>query len=241
LAIGYYAPYDMKTLGIFRNRIMSWAYFISLNSINPESVRETSIKILWVGRMLKWKRVDTLINAIALIKDTGSVSKCKIVGEGPEKARLIKLAEKLKLTPGVVEFHSSKPAEEIRAIMRQSDVYVLSSNRKEGWGAVAGEAMTEGVLLIANEQAGAARVLIREGETGFLFKDGDYHQLAKILLNVSANVNLRREIQMRAWKEMNNYWSPLVGARRLNSFIRYKLFHESFDEPIFGPCKRFND
>ena len=85
-------------------------------------------KVLWVGRMLKLKRVDTIIKAV------GECSKSKkitldIYGIGPEEAKLNKLAAKY---GDKIKFHPPVPINEVRKLMREHDVYVLSSNGYEG-------------------------------------------------------------------------------------------------------------
>ena len=127
--------------------------------------------------MLRWKRVDVLLKAITTVCREPAFYRLDVVGTGPEKASLLKLAQKLNLGDKCV-FHEPVSANRIRELMHQADIYVLPSNRYEGWGVVANEAMSDGAVLVASEQAGAAQVLIDHGRTGFLFPDGDVDRLA---------------------------------------------------------------
>jgi glycosyltransferase involved in cell wall biosynthesis len=123
-------------------------------------------------------------------------------------------------------------------MMRESDVYVLSSDRGEGWGAVAGEAMAEGCVLIANEQAGSARELIVDGVTGFLFRDGDVGQLASLLIRVGSDTDLRMRVRASAWNLVSTVWSPSVAAERLVALCGGLLGYAPLPTYLEGPCSR---
>ena len=64
--------------------------------------------------------------------------------------------------------------------MRNHDVYVLTSNEFEGWGAVVNEALEEGMEVVGTFEAGAsATILPREN----LFHAGDWRGLCRLLLS----------------------------------------------------------
>ena len=142
-----------------------------------EGVRECGnegVKVLWVGRMLKFKRVDTIIKAV------GECSKSKkitldIYGIGPEEAKLNKLAAKY---GDKIKFHPPVPINEVRKLMREHDVYVLSSNGYEGWGTVVSEALEEGMAVIGTYEAGASATILPESN---LFHAGDWRRLKMLL------------------------------------------------------------
>jgi glycosyltransferase involved in cell wall biosynthesis len=187
--------------------------------------------------MLDWKRVDLLLKAVALVCHQPNFGKVDIVGTGPEKSRLLELAQKLGLGAKCV-FHEPVAADRVRELMRQADVYVLPSNRNEGWGVVANEAMSEGAVLVSNEQAGAAPVLIDHGRTGFLFEDGNIAALATILRMLLSDASLRETVRQAAWQEMQQLWHPRVGAERLVGLCQGLLGRAPMPEYSEGPCSR---
>ena len=132
------------------------------------------VQVLWVGRMLKLKRVDTIIKAV------GECSKSKkitldVYGVGPEEARLKKLAAEY---GGVIKFYPPVPINEVRKLMREHDVYVLSSNGYEGWGAVVSEALEEGRAVVGTYEAGSSATILPESN---LFHAGDWRKLKELL------------------------------------------------------------
>ena len=113
------------------------------------------VKVFWCGRMLGLKRVDVLIKAVK--KFNGKFS-LLLVGEGPERKRLEKLAKGC----DYIRFENYKPQSEVRRLMREASVYVMSSNAEEGWGAVIGEALSEGCPVISTYEVGSAVTLLSE-------------------------------------------------------------------------------
>jgi glycosyltransferase involved in cell wall biosynthesis len=185
--------------------------------------------------MLDWKRVDLLLEAVAVVAKDSNFGCLNLVGSGPEKPRLLDLARKLGLGEKCV-FHEPVTADQVRMLMRQADVYVLPSNRCEGWGAVANEAMSEGAVLVANEQAGGPRTLVDHGRTGFLFQDNDAAGLARILRMLLRDSGLRETVRQVAWQEIQRLWHPRVGAERLLALCRGLLGLAPMPEFQAGPC-----
>ncbi len=235
LPMGAYAAHDVRRIGAFGNRIWNWAYFAEIAAQPPQPRVNDQVRILWVGRMLNWKRVDLLIRAVSKIFSEPAFGGLDLVGAGPEKVKLQKLAQKINLIDKCM-FHEPMAPDKVRELMRQSDIYVLSSNRGEGWGVVANEAMAEGAVLIANEQAGAAPVLIDHGRTGFLFEDDNVDALANILKTLLANKSLREIVRQAAWMEMQTQWHPRVGAERLVRLSQGLLGQAAIPVYHYGPC-----
>jgi glycosyltransferase involved in cell wall biosynthesis len=238
LSIGFYAPADLRTIGAFADRIWKWGYFVEVNPLPPAVIPDRPLKLLWVGRMLDWKKVDLLLQAVGRIQDAVWFGECLIVGDGPERSRLERLGNKLWLQPAKVRFQQSVPFDEVRRLMREADVYVLPSNREEGWGAVAGEAMSEGCLLVANGEAGASHELIVDGETGFLYRDGNLEQLVALLERLGNDPALRMRVRQQAWERMQNVWHPRVAAERLVTLCRRLLNGDTVQDFSNGPCSR---
>jgi glycosyltransferase involved in cell wall biosynthesis len=240
LSVGRYAPRDLRTIGAFGERVWRWGYFAAVSAEPPNPRAAGLIKILWVGRLIDWKRVDTLIQAIARICRLPWFGGCMIVGEGPEKRRLQRLARRLGLSSEKLQFMPPVAFDKVRSLMQNADVYVLPSNRMEGWGVALNEAMAEGCVVVANEQAGASRELIEDGVTGFLFRDGDARQLAALLDRLGNDPVLRMRLSRQAWEKMYGLWHPRVAAERLLMLASGLMGLSVIPEFDGGPCARVN-
>ena len=157
------------------DRMRLWGYFVE-SFKRGTAVKDCTIhnplRVLWVGRMLGWKRVDTLVKAIGGMKDIS----LSVYGCGPEEIQLNRIVSSYdNITVGGMVANSK-----VREIMRNHDVYVLTSNEFEGWGAVVNEALEEGMEVVGTFEAGAsATILPREN----LFHAGDWRGLRRLLLS----------------------------------------------------------
>lgn len=175
-------------------KMVDWGYYVAPSEQQGKKLEvrgksEGKLRVLWVGRMLDWKRVDTIIRAVARViklKSKGKVEQWRginltLVGDGPERERLMKLAEKVNSTSAspIITFLPSQPIAKIREIMREHNVYVLASNGEEGWGAALNEALEEGMRALGTYEAGSSSFMLPESN---LFHAGDYKTLAKKLM-----------------------------------------------------------
>lgn len=169
------------------DKMRMWGYFVepSKNVALPvQEARKTKpqeVKVLWVGRFLNLKRVDTIVRAVSehanLKRVDTSLPKVTldVYGAGPAEKRLKKKAEKY---ADVIKFHAPVPIAEVRRLMRGHDVYVLASNAYEGWGAVVSEALSEGMKVIGTYEAGSSATILPKSN---LFHCGDWRTLQNLM------------------------------------------------------------
>ena len=189
LAIGPWAKKDMIELGVREEQIWDWGYFVEEGKVESVKCKMTApLKVLWVGRMQKLKRVDTIIRAVELVASHQSLVvsdvpkrstrlniSLDIYGTGPEERRLQKLSEK---HGDIIKFHPPVPIAEVRKLMRGHDVYVMASDENEGWGAVVSEALQEGMRVLGTFEAGASAAMLPKER---LFHAGDWRALAVLI------------------------------------------------------------
>ncbi len=173
LAIGPWAKRDFLRMGVSEERLVPWGYFVepSVGGGSSRAERTEPLKVLWVGRMLKLKRVDTLITAVS---EVGKNIVVTLVGDGPEKNKLERMAKGMP-----VNFFPSMSNEQIRCAMRENDVFVFPSNGVEGWGVVVSESLEEGLRVLGTYEAGAPATMLEESD---LFHAGDWKRLAEMLM-----------------------------------------------------------
>lgn len=190
-----------------------WGYFVSSGSRPHLKVRRVGapLRILWAGRMLSWKRVDTLVRAVVAASKEIDVE-ATIIGDGPESKRIESLAQNLHAP---IRFFKRQTLEEVRSAMRRHDIYVLPSNAYEGWGAVVNEALEEGMCVLGTDCAGACATILPSSQR---FVCGDWRTLASLFVRY---VNLGRESMYL--KSNIGEWSVESGARRLIEYIRIRL------------------
>jgi glycosyltransferase involved in cell wall biosynthesis len=122
--------------------------------------------IIYVGRLLAHKNIDVLMQAVEIVKKSSPDILLAIVGDGPEKDNLEKLAISLGLENNVRFYGFVENNEEVYSLMHASRVFVLPSSR-EGFGMVVVEANACGLPVITVDHAdNAAKDLILNSENG---------------------------------------------------------------------------
>lgn len=258
LPIGDYAVRDMHWLVSFLGprftrrvspilikNFFLWGYFVGAGdcneqlTINNQQTKQVidELKILWFGRLLKWKRVDTLLHAVSMLAPLpGPPIKLKIIGIGPERNRLQKKARCYGID-SLLEFTPAVPIQKIRLEIRDANVCVVTSNAQEGWSVAVNEGLIEGRCVVASNATGASVTLIQDGVNGLLFKSGDADDLTRQLQRVRSDFKLRQRLACAAKTSMLAEWSPAVAAERL--LMLSQAFFEGTQQPqwLNGPLK----
>ena len=167
------------------DKMRMWGYFVDRSqSLIASEVRESPLttndqrptvtKVLWVGRLLKLKRVDAIVHAVGELAKRIPIT-LDIYGHGPEEAHLKRQASAYGNT---IRFHPSVPIADVRSLMRSHDVYVFGSNGFDGWGAVVSEALEEGMAVVGTFESGASATML---PTDCLFHAGDWRGLVRLL------------------------------------------------------------
>jgi glycosyltransferase involved in cell wall biosynthesis len=140
---------------------------IALRDIARQPAAAPRVDVLYAGRLLAHKNVDLLLRSVALLVADRPTLRCRIIGEGPERARLDALRHELGLTDHV-DLHGFLPAAEIYGAMKSARVLALPSVR-EGFGCVVLEANACDVPVVTLDHPdNAARHLVVEGGNGYL-------------------------------------------------------------------------
>ena len=137
--------------------------------------------MLYLGRLSHEKGVETLIEAAA-----GTTMRVAIAGDGPERARLQALAERLRAP---VEFLGHVSGEPLRELIRDARAIVVPSRWPENCPLVVLEAMASARALIASRVGGIPE-LARDGEEALLVEPGDVTGLREALLRLEADTEL---------------------------------------------------
>ena len=219
LCAGAYVASDFDVFGGYKNKRYKWGYFTSLTDKDWYTLREYKsgdkcpVKILWTGRMLDWKHVLDGVKAFKTVIKHGKNAKLTIVGNGDERALLTSYVKQNGLSDHV-EILDFMPNKDIRDLMEHSDIYLITSDFNEGWGAVINEAMDSGCAVIAGSGAGAAPYLIKDKINGRIYKSGDVSSLSKIIEELVSDKAVREMLGMQAHKTIQETWSPVTAAAR---------------------------
>lgn len=172
--------------------------------LNKEFVRKnTEIKILFVGRLEKYKGVFEIVCAFhELLKDRSLDSysfHLTMVGEGSEKQALLDLEKKLKIASKIR--HTVAPYDQIHKIYQDADIFVAPSFDTRTWteqyGYMLLEAQATGLPIITTD-AGSIKEVVSDG--AIQIGQQSTEQLQKALKKLILDPLLRRELSKKARK-----------------------------------------
>lgn len=149
--------------------------------------------VVYLGRLKKYKSVQHLIEAVALLREEIADIRLTVIGAGDYLSELKKQVKQKNLQE-TVEFTGFVSAEEKVERLRKSHVCVCSS-RKEGWGLTNIEANACGTAVIAANVEGL-RDSVRDGDSGLLFEYGNITELTdKLRMTLTDQVARERLVE----------------------------------------------
>lgn len=153
-------------------------------------------EIIYLGRLRKYKSVDTLLHAVKQIEDLNPV--LRLVGRGEDEPRLRILADSLALKN--VHFEGFVNEVKKTTLLQQAWVAVNPSSM-EGWGITNIEANACGTPVIGADVPGI-RDSVSVGKSGFLYPHGDADALAGLLRKL-----ISEETERSALSESSKLWA----------------------------------
>jgi glycosyltransferase involved in cell wall biosynthesis len=138
-----------------------------------------------VGRLISFKQIDILIQAMPLVLQKFSNARLQIIGDGPQRPSLEVLARDLGLENNV-EFLGNRY--EASRLMTAFDIFAFPSIR-EGFGMVLLEAMAVCLPIVACRVSSIPEILV-DGETGFLVPVKDSPAFAQAIIRLLSDPQL---------------------------------------------------
>lgn len=151
------------------------------------NVNET-IKIIFVGRLIKEKGVQNILKIITQLK-TDKRLMLTIVGDGEYKETLQVLAKELGID-NVVYFLGNR--DDVPELLREHQVFMHFPECEEGFGLTIVEAMMTGLICVCNSK-GAIPELIEHRENGYLIKNINEESItliSKVINNIKSDENV---------------------------------------------------
>jgi glycosyltransferase involved in cell wall biosynthesis len=133
--------------------------------------------VLYAGRHVREKRVDTLVRAFALARERRSGLRLELYGDGPQTTQIESLVQSLGLASSV-RLRGRRPEDEVADAISRAACVVTASER-EGYGLVVVEAAAHGTpsVVVAGPE-NAATELVQDGVNGVVAADASPESLA---------------------------------------------------------------
>ena len=148
------------------------------NSACDTVTKRDGTRLLYIGRVVPEKGLETLLRAIALLKEEGSEFTLDILGDGDAREHLEKLAKEFEIDQNV-NFHGVVMEKE--PFYKAAGIFVYPSTCLEAFGISVIEAMNEGLICVASRIGGIPEIMSDESQ-GILFETGDVEALADAII-----------------------------------------------------------
>lgn len=171
--------------------------------------------ILHFGRLSYEKNVDLLIKSFSLIRKTNPDVSLLIIGDGPAKKNLLKLAKKLKLEKDVV-FTGFMDHQTLvtSGILSVGDIFATASTMENNPMAVL-EAMACGLPIVGVSQAGLIELV---SGNGFLVKPGDLKELSQKIEQILLDAKLAEKMSKSSFMLVKKYSIDKTTAQLLHFY-----------------------
>lgn len=250
LCASAYTPADAAIFHNYIGRTYKWGYFPEAKKYNVEALiakklskvtaglKHPCASILWAGRLVGWKHPDASIRLAEVLKQKGYAFKLTIIGNGHMEQELHMMISEKGLSD-CVEMLGAMPPETVREYMERADIYLFTSDFNEGWGAVLNESMNSGCAVVASHAIGSVPFLIRNGENGLIYENGNEIDLQQQVIRLLKNPSLRVELGRNAYQTMAQMWNAENAAKRFMK-LAGTLLEGKGPENLFedGPCSK---
>lgn len=173
--------------------------------------------VLFVGRLIDLKGIVYLIRAIPDILQQFPGLKTLIIGCGPQKDELMRLADAKGIRDHII-FIDEVSQEELVPFYSMADIFVLPSivnqhGETEGFGVVLLEAMACELPVIASNVGGISDI-IRDEDNGLLVRQKDPQAISSAIIRLLSDAHLRKKIVANGFQIVNEKFSWSVISDR---------------------------
>lgn len=239
LCASAYAAKDYAKTFNYIGKSFKWGYFPEVkkyDDIEEIFKLKRPVSILWTARFIKWKHPEVPVKIAEMLKKEGYDFELNMIGDGVCREEIEKLIKKKNLEDRVHLLGAMSP-EEVRENMERSEIFLFTSDRNEGWGAVLNESMNSACAVVACKSIGSVPYLIKDGENGFIYKHRDIKALYKKIKFLIDNPEERKEIGRQAYKTMTETWNAEVAVKNFLTVFEM-MMKKTYNYYNNEPCER---
>lgn len=216
LCAGAFVAADFHIVRAYPDKMFKWGYFPECKSYDEDELMagKAPTELLWAARFIPLKHPELVVNLAQELRNEGKEFHITMLGDGELRPAIEKMIEEKKLQKYITLTGTKTPLQ-VREAMEKAAIFLMTSDRLEGWGAVMNEAMNSGCAVVADRMEGAALFLIKQGENGYWCQKPTAKGLARLVGNLLENQALREQIGRKAYHTIADLWNAEVAAGRL--------------------------
>ena len=220
-----YLAKRLSAIGVPKGKIHVIPYGIDVHEFRLGEKRDPNL-ILAVGRFVEKKAPHLTVQAFARVLNTVPQARIEMIGNGPLLSRCRAAVLELTISDKVI-FHGAKEHDFVKERLRQASVFVQHSvtapnGDTESFGISLLEAMASEVPVVATRHNGFFEI-VQDGKTGYLVDEYDISGMAKRVIELMDNQELRNEMGKAGRKWVLNQFSEDKQIKRLRKIMDVKV------------------
>lgn len=239
LAASAFAAADYAKFGLFSRKAFKWGYFPETKEYDDFTqmlCQKEPNSILWAGRFLPEKHPEDAVLAAEILKRKGYRFHLTLIGTGEQEQKIKNLVKEKQLED-IVCLPGAMSPEQVRMYMERAQIYLFTSDKQEGWGAVLNESMNSGCAVVASHEIGAVPFLIEDDRNGMIYRSCNVQELSEKIEELLQDPDKCRRLGQAAYETLLQTWNAETAAERLVQVCR-KLLRGESAEGLYqtGPC-----
>lgn len=221
-AISNKAVHQFIRAGFKKEAIYQFGYFIPKLDLTSEKEfkHQKSLRLVYIGSLIKRKGVDLLIEAGKKALELGAKLEIDIYGVGDDNV----FAE----CPPQIRYRGVIPFGNAQRVLAEYDAVIVPS-RYDGWSVVVNEAILQGIPVFVSKQTGAS-LLIEVSKAGAIYDALNTSELASMLLDVSKKPDRLLTMRLAASKYYHKILPDIAGHYMRASL--YAAFRDGERPPV---------
>lgn len=200
-----------RVLNVPKETISVIPHGVEKIDFNQEKHRNDVLNLLYIGYLLELKGVQYIIEAIHELIYKRNIKVClNIIGEGPYKDKLKKLADELDVNQFInwVGFIPPSDSNKLLGYFKKSDIFLLLS-QSENYGIVVTEALSMGTPAIVTKRTALNEFLDEPGCFGVDYPPNT-NKVADLIMKIyESNVNVGPFSKIRKWNEVIDHYEEV--------------------------------
>ncbi len=191
---------------------------LALSAFYQDHFGNNRPNLVFIGRLTPVKKLDMIVQAMAILRDRGIETNLTYVGDGPKRHELESLVTELGLDNNVWFFGSCYDERQIAQIIYNADLCVSPGDV----GLTAMHAMTFGTPVISHDNFCHQMPefeAIEEGRTGSFFHENDVESLADCIQSWLSNGLNREQIRQNCYDVIDHKYNPHLQMEMIRKVI----------------------
>lgn len=224
VAVGSHQCQLLTDMGMPQDRLHLIPCGVPTDEFVPAADREPSdsVRFITVSRLVDIKGIKETCRAFDSLLSTFPDAELHIVGDGELRRDIEQLAAEPRLT-GKVHVLGWVEPEVKRKLMQQADVFLQhsltgSNGWVEGFGVSVAEAASTGLPVVVTRAGGIVDQVV-DGVTGFIVDQGDIQAMARVMLTLARDPELRRRMGAAGRDRMVRHFDTAKQVAKLEAVL----------------------